>query len=165
MNTHQITLPAISLAHYCIARIQKSELKTSGSLAFRKSNRQEEAEQGTQEIKSGKNIYRLEDGTHCTLANAAKALQVSETYACTLFTKYKSRYPIIYKNHGPSAQNNKYKTADGQRATIEQLAKLYGYSETSISRTWAECNNDYIAANAKLKYKSEKRAMSAGVKS
>lgn len=164
MNTQQISSPAISLAHYCIARIQKSELKTAGSLAFRKSNHQEEAEQGTQEIKSGKNIYRLEDGTHCTLANAAKALQVSETYACTLFSKYKSRYPIIYKNHGPASQNTKYKTPDGKRATIEQLAELYNYSETSISRIWTECDGDYIAANAKLKYKSEKRAMLASKK-
>lgn len=164
MNTQQISSPAISLAHYCIARIQKSELKTAGSLVFRKSNRQEEAEQGTQEIKDGKNIYRLEDGTHCTLATAAKALQVSETYACTLFTKYKSRYPIIYKNHGPASQNTKYKTADGKRATIEQLAELYNYSETSINRIWTECDDNYIAANAKLKYKSEKRAMLASKK-
>lgn len=165
MNTHQITLPAISLAHYCIARIQKSELKTSGVLEFTKTNREEEIANGSRETKTGKNIYKLPDGTLCTLKDAAAALQASETYTCTLFSKYKSRYTIIYKNHGPASQNTKYKTPDGKKATIEHLAKLYNYSETSISRIWTECDGDYIAANAKLKYNSEKRAMSASVKS
>jgi len=164
MNAQLNSSAAVSLAHYCLERIKKPNLQIAGALAFSKTNREEEAEQGTRETSAGKNIYRLENGAHCTLAAAADALEISETYTCTLFTKYKSRYAIIYKNHGPASQNTKYKTPDGKKATIEELAKLYNYSETSISRIWTECDGDYITANAKLKYKSEKRAMSASKK-
>lgn len=164
MNTQQISSPAISLAHYCLERVKKTELQTAGAFKFKKTNREEEIANGSRETKTGKNIYKLPDGTLCTLKEAADALQTSETYTCTLFSKYKSRYPIIYKNHGPQSKNTTYKTADGKRATIEQLAELYNYSETSISRIWTECDGDYIAANAKLKYKSEKRAMLASKK-
>jgi hypothetical protein len=164
MNTQLTTSPAVSLAHYCLERIKKPELKTAGRFAFTKTNREEEIAKGSRETKTGKNIYKLPDGTRCTLAEAAQALQASETYTCTLFSKYKSRYPIIYKNHGPDAKNTKYKTADGKRITIKQLAEQYGHAESSISRAWTDCNDDYVKANALLKYKAEKRALAKGKK-
>jgi AraC-like DNA-binding protein len=147
---------AVMFSLDCRKRLEIETLQTSGALDFSTSNYEEEIKAGRRHHLL-KNEYKLEDGTPCTLEEAAAALDISISRTCTLFSNY--NYQIIYTNFGINGRCTQYRNADGSESTLAALAKTYNYSESSVSRIFTEFDGDHVQACKKLKHLSQIRAL------
>lgn len=151
MNTAQQTSPAVSLARYCLQRIEKGEPETAGFLCVPKCNTQK-PEFIREHIE-----YRDDNGQICSQTRAAEILNVTERRAAALFSKYHNRWALLYKNHAPKRKYNGVKTITGRAASLAELAKIYECSDSTISRVFTKHNGNHIKAHQELQRSLQNR--------
>lgn len=103
------------------------------------------------------NIYRLPNGSICTLKEAAAELQLSEKRTWQLFKDHCNRYTTIYQNYGKNLLP-KFYDEKGNVTECNLLAEKYGYSPTTIGRIFIKHKYNYKTANQELQKKAAKRA-------
>lgn len=151
MNTAQHTSPAVSLAHYCLNRMEKGEPETAGFLNIPKCN--------TQKPKFIREYieYRDDKGQICTQKRAAEILKMSEQRTAELFTKYHNRWALLYQNYAPKRKYSAVKTISGRPATLAEIAKIYECADSTVSRAFKKHNGNHIRAHQQLRHSQEQR--------
>lgn len=144
MNTAQQTSPAVSLAHYCLNRMENGEPETAGYLNVPKCNTQK-PEFIREHIE-----YRDDKGNICSQTRAAEILKVTERRAAALFTKYHNRWELLYKNHAPKRKYTGVKTLEGRATSLAELAKIYECSDSTVSRAFTKHPGNHIKAHQEL---------------
>lgn len=114
-------------------------------------------ERDTARGRYSKAIYRLENGTKCTLAEAAAELELSTSRTAHLFNAHCNRYTIIYKNFGKNSKIQKFRNAKGEPVSQKELSKIYNCSISTVSRYFKDHNGDHQAANKGLQQSAIKR--------
>lgn len=151
MNTAQRTLPAVSLAHYCLNRMKNGEPVTAGFLNVPKCNTQKP------EFIREYIEYRDDTGQICSQTRAAEILNVSERRTAALFTKYHNRWALLYQNHSPKRKYNGVKTRCGTPSSLAELAKIYQCSCSTISRAFTKHPSNHIKAHQELQHGLQNR--------